>query len=198
MRARQLNPRSFIIGLVGPKGSGKGTVAAYLRRRYGATVFTFADVLDDILKVLNIPQLRVNQIALSLALRKRFGSDVLARVLFDRSVKAKTRLIVIDGIRFQADYRPWRSRRYRFVLVSINADKRRRFERLRNRHKRPEEQRLTLQKFLREERLPTEVNFASLQRRADYSINANTTIADLKRQVDAVAAALKIKIKKIV
>lgn len=39
-----------IIGLTGPKGSGKTTAAEYLARTYGARIFAFADPIKAVLK----------------------------------------------------------------------------------------------------------------------------------------------------
>ena len=44
--------KRLIIGLVGRKGSGKGTVAKILKEKYGASVYRFSDVLREILDLL--------------------------------------------------------------------------------------------------------------------------------------------------
>lgn len=184
-----------IIGLVGPKGSGKGTLAKYLQNQYGAQIVTFSDVLNDILRTLNLEQTRVNQIYLSIALREQFGYDILAQALTHRIAQLKSHpLIVVDGIRFLQDLKPWRQST-NFTLISLDADIKLRFDRLKKRGLTAEEKKLTWQKFSKEETMPTEISFKKIARQAHYYIDTNTALENTYRELDNIAQ--KIKIKKV-
>jgi dephospho-CoA kinase len=184
----------LIIGLTGPKGSGKGTVAAHLRHRYGATVLTFADILNDILAALAITNTRVNQIRLVTALRRTFGADVLARTFAARLARtAPHSPLVIDGIRFANECRTLAAS-HRFTLVGVVADAARRYQRIRRRGKTPEERTLSWRQFLAEERLPTETaRIMRIVRRADFTVDANGSLSSVYRQINEIAKRLKLK-----
>lgn len=181
-----------IIGLIGPKGSGKGTIAQYLAKHYGATVLTISDILNLSLNQLSIPITRVNQIGLALALRKTFGPLVLSHALAGLIANIPgNNPIIIDGLRMPGDWETWRSKR-NAALIAVHADPDIRFARIRKRGKNPEEKRLTWQKFLAEERLPTERAIAGVSKTADYTITTNGDIATVLRDVDAIAKKLRL------
>jgi dephospho-CoA kinase len=186
------NKKIEIIGLVGPKGSGKGTLAKRLKTKYSARVVTFSDILSDVLEILNIDRTRVNQIYLSVALREQFGYEVLANALKARVDKMKGGApIVIDGIRFTQDFKPWKNLP-NFTLISLDADIKERFNRIKRRSKNNEEKSLTWAKFQKEESMPTEVSFKKLARQAKYQINTNTTLKETYRQLEGIAKNIKL------
>lgn len=181
-----------IIGLVGPKGSGKGTLAKRLKTRYKGRIVTFSDVLNDVLEVLHIERTRVNQIYLSIALREQFGYEVLAKALQARVEKMKgTAPIIIDGIRFVQDFKPWKELQ-NFTLISLDADIKERYRRIKLRGRTPEERTLSWAKFQKEESMPTEVSFQKLARQAKYHINTNNTLKETFKHLDDIAKNLGI------
>lgn len=189
------NKNLQIIGLVGPKGSGKGTLAQRLKSKYGARIVTFSDILNDVLEVLNLEKTRVNQIYLSIALREQFGYEVLANALKQRISKMKgSAPIVIDGIRFTQDFKPWKNLP-NFSLISLDANIKERFSRIKKRGKNKEEKNLTWAKFQKEESMPTEISFQKLARQAKYQINTNTTLKESYKQLDEIVEGLKLKRK---
>lgn len=187
-----IHKQTRIIGLVGPKGSGKGIVAAYLKKHYGARVLKFVDLLNDILDLLHVRRTRINQINLGLGLRRAFSPSVLAQALAATRYSNRSRLVVIDGIRFSADYAPWRHRS-EFTLIALTANLRRRFQRIRRRGETAEEKTLSYAKFLQEEKLSTERAIARTSRMAHFTINANGSKQSVYRQVDRIAASLGIQ-----
>ncbi|MFA5954576.1 MAG: AAA family ATPase [Patescibacteria group bacterium] len=185
-----------VIGLTGPKGSGKGTVARYFAQHYGASTISGSDLLNEMLAVVGIERTRVNQINLVQALRKTFGSDVLGRAAqaaLRRLPPNKQRLVVIDNIRPREDWDPWRSKT-NTVLIAITAKPKIRFERLRKRGKTKEEKTLTYARFLNEEALPTETKtIQKTSRLANFTIDANGSRKNVYQQIDRIAAKLKLK-----
>lgn len=187
--------KAQIIGLVGPKGSGKGTIAQRLKTKYGARIVTFSDILSDVLEILNMERNRVNQIYLSIALREQFGYEVLANALQKRIDKMKgSSPIVIDGIRFTQDFKPWKNLP-NFSLISLDAEIKERFNRIKRRSKNKEEKILTWTKFQKEESMPTEISFKKLARQAKFQVNTNSTLKETYKQLDEIAEGLNLKKK---
>ena len=52
--------KKIIIGLVGQLACGKGTVAEYLKEKYGASVYRYSTMLRDVLNRLYLEINRVN------------------------------------------------------------------------------------------------------------------------------------------
>ena len=190
MRVLMATKLPIIIGLVGPKGSGKGTLAKRLKSRYKARIVTFSDVLNDVLEVLQIERTRVNQIYLSIALREQFGYEVLAQALKARIQKMKGNApIIIDGIRFTQDFKPWKDLP-NFTLISLEADIKERYRRIKTRGRTAEEKSLSWVKFQKEESMPTEISFQKLSRQAKFHINTNSPLKETFKQLDDITIKL--------
>ncbi|MFA7286464.1 MAG: AAA family ATPase [Patescibacteria group bacterium] len=183
----------IIIGLAGAKGSGKGTVAKYLKNHYGATVVSSPDILSDILHRIGQGQTRVHQIILAQTLRKTFGEaaiGIAVAAVIDQLPKKSRRLIVIDNIRPLADWTPWQKNR-RAYLVALHADVKLRFARVERRGRTADERSLTYARFLAEEKLATETAvIAKTSSHAAFHIDTNGSLTDVKRQVDLLARKL--------
>ncbi len=119
----------MIIGLTGKNGSGKGEVAKFLAER-GFQVFSLSDVLREEAERRGKTPTREVLVELGNELRKHSGPGVLAERIFRRLDPEKN--YVIDSIRHPSEVQVFR-RRQDFVLVSVQALQRLRFERLRQR-----------------------------------------------------------------
>lgn len=113
----------MIIGLLGPAGSGKSTVAAYMAKNYGAELYAFADPLKEIVgKAFDLsdkqlygsqadketvdPRYNVSPRWLfqrigTQGIREVFGPDVWANLTLERINKVKPELAVIQDVRFR-------------------------------------------------------------------------------------------------
>jgi len=166
----------MIIGLTGRNASGKGEVAEYLLAR-GFLYFSLSDVLRDELRRLNKPSTRDNLTWLGNKLRNDLGPSVLAEKLISKI--EDDRHYVIDSIRNPEEVQAFR-RTKSFLLFSIEAAPRIRFERMRSRNR--EKDARSFQDFLKiEERElknadPTKQNLEACRKLADYHISNNGTL----------------------
>jgi len=112
-----------IIGITGPAGAGKSTVAAYLEQRYGATRYSLAEPLKEIVrrafsltyeqvygtqaeKEAVDPRYGVNPRWLlqrigTEGIRSVMGADVWALMLRARIASERPEIAVVDDVRFE-------------------------------------------------------------------------------------------------
>ena len=93
----------IVIGLVGKMSSGKGTVAEYLEKNYGAVTYRFSTILRDILNRVGQDITRHNMQTLSTVMRENFGEDLLAKVIAEDARKDNHQIVIVDGVRRMAD-----------------------------------------------------------------------------------------------
>jgi len=174
----------MIIGLVGEKLAGKDTVANYLAAKYGAEHFRFTHILDDILNTLNLPVSRQNEIDLGLNLRKVFGDHVLVNALQSRMAKAKSKLLVVNGIRMDEFdvVKSWPDTKIIYVTAAPEI----RFQRYLERHEKADDGQLSYDQFLEQDKGPTEINIPDHGKQADYKINNIWLFDRLYQEVDEI------------
>ncbi|MBI3313764.1 MAG: dephospho-CoA kinase [Candidatus Omnitrophica bacterium] len=119
----------MIIGLTGKNGSGKGEVAKYLQER-GFHYYSLSDVLREEAQRENKSVTRDVLVDLGNKLRQEHGPSVLAEKIFARLDPEKN--YVIDSLRHPSEIQVFRRRRD-FILTTVRAPERLRFERLRQR-----------------------------------------------------------------
>lgn len=174
----------LIIGLTGEPASGKGTVAAYCREKFGASSYRFSDPLFETLRLLDVAASRENLVALSVSLRRDFGETVLAQALSRKVRDDNHELIVIDGIRRLGDIETLRTIPG-FHLVSITAEVKTRYERQLQRGEKAGETTMTFEQFLELENAPTERSIREVAALAEAAITNNGTLPDLYQTIDA-------------
>ncbi len=119
----------MIIGLTGKNGSGKGEVAKYLQER-GFRYYSLSDVLRDEANREGKGVTRDVLVELGNRLRGEQGPGVLAEKIFARLDPEK--YYVVDSIRHPSEVQVFR-RRSDFILATVRAPEKLRFERLRQR-----------------------------------------------------------------
>ncbi|MDD3498684.1 MAG: hypothetical protein PHH24_04270, partial [Candidatus Moranbacteria bacterium] len=98
-----VNKKRIVIGLVGATGSGKDTVADYLKEKYKVQRMRFADPLKETLSIYFDKFSKEDQMWLALQFRNRFGDDILSRALRKRIDNGEG-IIMVNGIRFWEDF----------------------------------------------------------------------------------------------
>ncbi|MDD5071755.1 MAG: AAA family ATPase [Patescibacteria group bacterium] len=173
----------IIIGLVGQIACGKGTVAEYLTKKYGAVSYRFSTPLRDVLDRLHLEITRENMQNISKALRQEFGDDLLAKVIAGDVKDETNNLMVIDGIRRLSDIR-YLKNLPEFKLVKVETDSKIRYERLTARTENTDDTKKTYEQFLADEKQETELTIPEVMNQAQLTLTNNSTLEDLQQQVD--------------
>lgn len=119
----------MIIGLTGKNGSGKGEVASFLTKR-GFHYLSLSDEVREEMKRQGVKITRENLIPFANDLRNKYGPSYLAEKVLEKMDPDKN--YVVDSVRNPFEVETLRKRR-NFHLISIVADPRVRFERLKAR-----------------------------------------------------------------
>lgn len=180
----------IIIGIVGEICSGKGTAADYLRKKYDGVVFKFSTVMRDVLDRLYLPQTRENLQALSLTLRQTFGQDLFAKTMARDAAASTSEVTIIDGIRRPSDISEL-TKLDHFHLITITADEKTRFERIRERKENPNDAEKTWEQFRKEAAADTEATIRTIAPFAEYMIENNSDRETLYQKIDAIITKIK-------
>ncbi|MBI2011763.1 AAA family ATPase [Candidatus Daviesbacteria bacterium] len=177
--------KRLIIGLVGEKGSGKGTFTSILKETLPEKAIdqiTFSDVLTDSLNVWALPPSRENYIKMMVSMKNTFGGDVLANAIKARVEKLPGEIVVIDGMRWPADEVLIRSFPKNVVLY-ITAVPKIRYERTKSRGQKAGEKDATFEQFMEQESAETEVYIPKIGEKADFTINNDGPLDEFIEQV---------------
>ncbi len=177
--------QKIILGIAGEIASGKGTVAEYLKKKHNASSYRFSTILRDILDRLHLEQSRKNMQNLSTSLRESFGEDALAKVMAEDVKEEQNNLIIIDGVRRLDDIKYLREIP-EFKLIYIDADIKKRYERILKRRENPDDKNKTFEEFEREHQSESELQIKDLKNHADVVIDNNGDWDDLYAQVDKI------------
>ncbi len=180
----------IILGFTGLIASGKDVSKKYLEAKYNAASFRFSTILRDVLNRLDIPISRNNIITLSTWARATFGQDLLARVIAKDVINTKEELVVVDGIRRLPDIE-YLNRIPGFILISIAADQKTRYERVISRNENKGDAQKTWVDFLADNQKETELTIPEVMAVAQYHINNNGSFEELYAQIDKIIAAIK-------
>ena len=172
-----------IIGLVGQIASGKGTVAKYFEKNYGAVTFRFSTILRDVLNRLHQVIDRQTMQKLSTAVRQVFGEDILAKVMADDVKDEKNKIIVVDGIRRMADIK-YLKKIPGFILVGIAADAKIRYDRLIKRNENYGDQNKAFAEFLEDQKKEADAEIPLVLKNANIVINNDGNFENLNQQID--------------
>jgi len=164
--------KKVVIGLIGEKGSGKGTVADYIIEKYSAVHYGTSKILRRTLEDIHVLVTRDNLTKLALVLKEGYGPSIIIDSLIQDMEKNGSNIIIADGIRMHGDVEPFRKKYGKnFFLVYVYADLKLRYERTKKRKEKDGEDKNTFQKFLEEEGRLTEVSIHEIGKQADFMID---------------------------
>lgn len=119
--------KKLIVGIVGPLGSGKSSVAEYLVSN-GYQRFRFSEPIEEEIKKQGLPLERSIYQDVGDAWRKEFGPGYLSQLLLEKIDKAEGS-VVLEGMRNPGEIHPFK-KRANFYLLGLVADPKTRFKRL--------------------------------------------------------------------
>jgi dephospho-CoA kinase len=122
---------------------------------------------------------------LSTALRQNFGEDILAKVMNEDIKRNDKDVAVVDGIRRLADIK-YLKELPEFKLIYIEADIKKRYERLIQRGENPDDNQKTFEEFQKEHQQEAELQIRDLKQHANFILNNNGTFEDLYKQIDKI------------
>lgn len=167
-----------ILAIVGLPGSGKTTAIEAIVDL--GIVVTMGDVVRNEAKRRNIESSGSNLGKIAEELRKKDGPGIIAKKCVDLIIKKKDNIIFIDGIRSLAEVSIFR-KFWKFPIIAIIVDEKKRLRRLFKRFRSDDPKDLEELK----ERDNRELKFGldEVIEEADYKINNNSTVDDLKKKV---------------
>ncbi len=180
----------MIIGLTGLPGSGKGTIANFLKEK-GFVYLSLSEELREIARIKNIELTRENLQNLGTELkisRKNYG--FLAELIINKIKAQEYKKTVVDGIRHPEEIEKLRTLK-NFFLISVDAPLEIRFQRLKGRSREGDPAEWSL--FLKMEDKEKGVNNpeSGLQvdkcmELGDYKISNKATLEEFKIEIEKV------------
>lgn len=180
----------IVIGLVGEAAAGKGTVAAFLTQKYGASVHTFSKSMKDCVSRLYLPLSRENLTRFSTLTREAYGQDLYARVVAKDCEADPNPMTVVDGIRLEADMAALKGLPG-FHLIYVTAPVELRWERARKRGEKAGESEMSLEDFKKEELLPTELQIKAIGAAAEFTVENAGDFAELYTSTESILEYIK-------
>lgn len=174
--------RKIVIGLVGETGSGKDTVAHYLKRRYDVELLRFSRPLKKTLELFFDKSSKDDQAWLYDVFRKRFGEDVLHRGVV-QYVAHHSGIMCVNGMRMMMDLEFIRSFEDSYIIY-ITADQKLRWQRVTSRGEKSDDDQ-TFEEFKKfEATAETEKAIPMIGKDADFVVRNEGSMDDLLWQVD--------------
>ena len=184
---------AIIIGLTGKNAAGKGTVADILSKKE-FVYHSLSDSLRDELKLLGKEVTRDNLIEIGNKLRKEGGPGVLADKM--RLKLGSDKNHIVDSIRNPFEVNSLREdfSSNTFILISVDADARLRYDRLCSRGRIGDSD--SWESFVNQEKQeennddPNKQQLSKTMNMADYSIDNSGSLESLEKQVRKILSKL--------
>lgn len=160
-----------VIGIVGEKGSGKGTFTELFRELSQNPIgcVKSSDILAETLRLWKIPLTRKNLQDLAIIMDGHYGTGSLSNAVRERIASAKEDIVIFEGIRWQSDVDMVESfPNHLIVYVTAPVDVR--YQRTRERKEKVGEGEATFEEFMKEEKVSTETQIASIGEKAGVKI----------------------------
>lgn len=168
---------NIIIGITGLARAGKDTVADYIAEKYNFKVFTMSDTLKGECMKRNLEITKDNLSKIGDAMRKEFGNDIVAVKTIEKAKNFPKS--IITGVRSPEETDLFKRASSHFILLSIAADDKKRFERRSERDPNTE-----TEFFARDERDMKNKGLGDVLEMSDHDIENNGTLDELYEKLD--------------
>ena len=162
---------------------GKDTATAYIQEKLGWVKFKFSQSQRDILDRIWVEQTRENISAVSTFIREAFWQDLLSKIMKKDVLESSEDVILIDWVRRQSDI-VYLTQIPEFKLVYIDTSLKNRYTRISNRRENADDIWKTMEQFIKEQELETEVQIRWLKDIADIVIDNNWSFEEFYKQID--------------
>lgn len=174
----------LIIGLVGEKGSGKGTFAKFLQEIVPESSYIrYSDILVETLNLWSLPLTRSNYQNLANTMEKSFGRGTLANATKERIKKLQANIVIVDGIRRWPEAKLIRSFSNN-IIIYVTADINKRYQNLKKKSGKVNEAGLSLKQFMKEEKDDAEILIPEIGKTADFKIVNEGSLAAFRKQAE--------------
>lgn len=180
----------LVLGFVGKLASGKDACQRYITEKHNADTTKFSTCLRDILGRIYQPISRENMQNLSLDLRNRFGSDILAQVIAEDVKNSDKDIVVVDGVRRLDDIVSLKGLPG-FHLISIDASPETRYERMKKRNENAGDADKTFEQFIEDSEREAEQQIPETMAAATHHLSNEGTLQDLYDQIDKLIAKIQ-------
>jgi dephospho-CoA kinase len=178
-----------VVSIVGMTGSGKSEVAKLFSDK-GFTTVRFGDITDEEVKKQGLKLNEENERPVRERIRKEHGMAAYAKLSLPRIDAAlKTSNVVVDGLYSWEEYTCLKNRYGDdFIVVAVWASPKARYARLGSRKIRP----LTPQEAASRDRAEIEnLNKGGPIAMADFTVLNESSLTDLKKQVERIISEIK-------
>lgn len=174
------------MGAVGRIGSGKDTVIRYISRKWSVPTVSIGDIAREIARDEGLPATRENLQVVTEECYERFGRTYFVEEAVKRIKRVNSDVVLVTGVRAPTDVITLREHFHDdFILICVEADERRRFQRLLSRGE-PRDPR-TWEQFLEQDRNEERIfRVDEACGLADYRVDNNGTAEELFRRIDEI------------
>ena len=184
-------PDKFFIGLVAPKGAGKGTFIRILRdllTNHSVERVSSGELLGEIVELVGKPKTRENLQKIPVALEAAFGKGIVSDMVGKKLRESAADIAIFDGVRWDSDVAMLKNlgseENTQAAIVYITADAPVRHERSRKRNEKAGESSATLKEFLEQEKAQTEIAIKHIGKQySDFHITNNGTEDEMLQQI---------------
>ncbi len=176
----------IIIGITGTLGAGKGTIVEYFVEEKGFVHYSVRGLLKEKLVEMGETVNRDSLTHLANKLRAGNSPSYLIELLYDKASE-NGKNCIIESIRTPGEIELLR-KKPDFYLLAVDADPKVRYERIVLRNS--ETDNISFETFLENEKRemqsndPNKQNLSACIKQADYVINNNGSLEQLKKQVE--------------
>ncbi len=176
----------IIIGITGTLGAGKGTVVEYLVSEKGFAHYSVRKFLTEKLEQSHLPVNRDMMVKMANELRTQNSPAYIVEQLFEQA-KQSGKNCIIESIRNAGEIESLRKKE-NFILLSVDADIGKRFERITERGSSTDQ--IDFETFAENEKRemqsadPNAQNLSACMKLADIKIINNGTIEELFHQTE--------------
>lgn len=172
-----------LIGVVGNIRAGKTTVCAHLAHQHGFSVASNSDLLKEIAVKLQIPTDRESLKKIGDAIFSTLGNDAIAKYRVSNQTLVPT---IIDGIRYSEEVEIYRkTKNFRLIAITAPDDVRYSRANMLIQNGEGKDAARSFDEFMALSSARSEEKVPHLMKLADFVIENNGSIEDLKSKIDS-------------